>query len=350
MKKNQIKKYLFVIVLISTILFGCSSNQTQTQNSGSKSEDTNKATLDYPTKSINFIVPFGAGGSTDTVARGIAEAAPNYIGESMVIVNRAGASGTIGTAEGAKAKPDGYTMNLVTGTTLAMQPLLKKLDYTIDDFKFISSVVYNPLLLVVDGKSPYNSIQDLIDDAKANDKTLKVGHPGVGTVNDIAHAAFFNSTGIKTSNVPFKANNETIAGIIGGHIDIAAVHPMESSEYLRDGKLKALGIFTPERLELFPDVPTVGEELTKAGIDSPYNNYDFSAWYYLAVPKDTPDDIVNYLRDNMKSVLEDESFKKNADNLKMTVRLIEGDEITNQLKEMEKANQNMINDFGIGKE
>ena len=268
----------------------------------------------------------------------------------MIIVNRAGASGTIGTAEGAKAKPDGYTMNLVTGTALAMQPLLKELDYTIDDFKFISSIVYNPLLLVVDGNSPYNSIQDLIDDVKANSKTLKVGHPGVGTVNDIAHAAFFNSAGIKTSNVPFKANNETIAAIIGGHIDIAAVHPMESSEYIRDGKLKALGIFTPERLELFPDVPTVGEELTKAGIDSPYNNYDFSAWYYLAVPKDTPDNIVNYLRENMKFVLEDESFKKNAENLKMTIRLIDSDEITSQLKEMEKANRIMINDFGIGKE
>jgi tripartite-type tricarboxylate transporter receptor subunit TctC len=345
LKKIKFSNLLLVLALISIILVGCSSNQNQAQGSSSKDKK-----LDYPTKSINFIVPFAAGGSTDTVARGIAETAPNIIGQSMVVVNRPGASGTIGTAEGAKAKPDGYTINLVTGTSLAMQPLLKDLNYTIDDFKFISSVVYNPLLLVVDGNSPYDSIQDLIDHAKANDQTLKVGHPGVGTVNDIAHAAFFNSTGIKTSNIPFKANNESIAAIIGGHIDIAAVHPMESSEYLRDGKLKALGIFTPERLDLFPDVPTIGEELTKAGIDSPYNNYDFSAWYYLAVPKETPDEVVNFLRENMKSVLEDESFKKNADNLKMTIRLIEGEEITNQLKEMEKTNETMIKDFGIGKE
>jgi tripartite-type tricarboxylate transporter receptor subunit TctC len=266
----------------------------------------------------------------------------------MVVVNRAGASGTIGASETAKATGDGYTVGLVTGTTLTVQPLLKQLDYKMDDFKFISSVVYNPLLLVVDGKSKINSIQDLINDSKG--KTLKVGHPGVGTVNDLAHAALFNAAGIKTTNVPFKANNESIAAIIGGHIDIAAVHPMESAEYIQNGQLKVLGIFTPERLDLFPDVPTIAEELEKAGIDFEFKDHDFSAWYYLAVPKNTPDDIVTYLQDNMKKVLVDPDFKNNAETLKMSVKAIEGEEILTQLNAMKEVNQKMIDKFGIGKQ
>ncbi|SFP99456.1 Tripartite-type tricarboxylate transporter, receptor component TctC [Psychrobacillus psychrotolerans] len=344
MKKMKWKHLLLATGLLSTILVGCSSNQISEANPEASAENK----LDFPTKSLNLIVPFAAGGSTDTVGRGVAEATQKYLGETMIVVNRPGASGTIGVTETSKAQADGHTLGLVTGTTLAMQPLLKELDYTIEDFEFISSVVYNPLLLVVDGKSDINSIQDLISDSKG--KTLKVGHPGVGTVNDIAHAALFKTAGIKVSNVPFKANNESIASIMGGHIDIAAVHPMESAEYIQNGQLKVLGIFTPERIDLFPEVPTIAEELDKAGIDFEFKDYDFSAWYYLAVPKDTPDEVVTYLRDNMKKVIEDPGFKKNAETLKMSVRSIVGEEIQTQLNAMKEANQIMIDKFDIGKE
>lgn len=340
MRKMKVKKLFLGLGLMATILAGCSSNQTENASTEEK--------IDFPTKSLNLIVPFAAGGSTDTVGRGVAEIAQKYLGESMIVVNRAGGSGTIGVSETSKSEADGHTLGLVTGTSLAMQPLLKELDYSIEDFKFISSVVYNPLLLVVDGKSDINSIQDLIDSSKG--KTLKVGHPGVGTVNDIAHAALFKTVGIKATNIPYKANNESIAAIIGGHIDIAAVHPMESAEYIQSGKLKAIGIFTPERIDLFPEIPTIAEELEKAGIEFEFKDVDFSAWYYLAVPKDTPDEVVTILRDDMKKVIDDADFKKNAETLKMSVRIVEGDEITDQLNEMKEANQKMIEKFGIGKE
>ncbi|MCM3569405.1 tripartite tricarboxylate transporter substrate binding protein [Neobacillus mesonae] len=348
MKIMKLKKLFWALGLISIILAGCNSNQTSESTQANSKSASTETKLDFPKKSINLIVPFAAGGSTDTVGRAIAESAQKYIGKSMVVVNRAGASGTIGASETANAAGDGYTVGLVTGTTLTMQPLVKQLNYNMDDFKFISSVVYNPLLLVVDGKSKINSVQDLINESKG--KTLKVGHPGVGTVNDLAHTAFFNAAGIKTSNVPFKANNESIAAIIGGHIDIAAVHPMESAEYIKNGQLKVLGIFTPERLDLFPDVPTIAEELEKAGIDFEFKDHDFSAWYYLAVPKDTPDEIVTYLQENMKKVLADPDFKKNAETLKMTVKAIEGEEIKTQLNGMKEVNQKMIDKFGVGKQ
>lgn len=352
MNKKRWAHLFLSLSLVPSLLLGCSSNSATGSPQVNSSEQANQPVeqkLDYPKKSINLIIPWGAGGSTDSVGRSVAEAASGYLGQQVVVVNRAGASGTLGSDEAAKAKPDGYTMGLVTATTLAMQTQMKELDYSVDDFKFISSLVYNPLLLVVNGSSPYNSIKDLIEDVNKNNKSLKVGHPGVGSANDIAHSAFFKATNIKTANVPFKANSETIAAILGGHVDIAAVHPVDATEYVKDKRLKILGIFTPERIDMYPDVPTVAEQLEELGIDSKYKNHDFSAWYYLAVPTETPDEVVEFLRKNMKDALSDPAFIKVAENLKMPIRLLENDEIVTQVKDFEKTYGLMITEFNLKK-
>ena len=156
---------LAVVCLIAGLAAGCgSSKQTARQ-------------LDFPKKPSNLIIPFAAGGATDSVGRAVADAAPKYLGQPMVVVNRAGASGTVAMEEALKANADGYTMALTSAAILTVQPQIKTLKYKADDFKIAATVVYNPLFLFVSGDSPYNTVQELAADLKKNNKVMKVGHP-----------------------------------------------------------------------------------------------------------------------------------------------------------------------------
>lgn len=315
---------------------GGNSNQDGGANTGADSEKP----LDFPKKPITLIVPYAAGGATDTVGRVIAESVPPYLGQPMTVVNRAGASGTIGTEEGAKAAPDGYTIALTTATTLTVQPHLKQLNYTNADFRHLTSIVYNPLLLVVSEKSPYSTVRDIAE--KAQGASLKVGHPGVGTVNDLAHVALFGTLGIEAVYVPFQSNNETIAAILGGHVDMAAVHPAEAQEFIKNNQLKVIGVFTPERLDQFPDYPTIAEGMAEAGIDFMFKDHDFSAWYYLSMPKDVPDDIFDFLVVNLTQLLNDPDFLEKTKKMNIIIHPIAGDDLVQQLENIEKYNMEIL--------
>lgn len=324
----------------ATATGGTDSGSSGGQDGGQSSDEPQRP-ANYPPKPITLIVPYGAGGASDTVGRFIAEHAPDFLGQTMTVVNRAGASGTIGTEETAKAKPDGYTIGLTTGTTLAVQPYLKQLNYTNADFRHLTSIVYNPLFLLVKADSPYNSVKDIIE-AKNKGVTLKVGHPGVGTVNDLAHVGLFGSIGMQVTHVPFQANSETIAAILGGHVDMGAVHPAESLEFIKSGQIKVIGVFTPQRLEQFPDFPTIAEGFEEAGVDFPFKEHDFSAWYFLSVPKDVPDDIFNFLEYHLARMLNDEAFLQKAEQIGIIINAKQGDELAKILEDFERYNQEIL--------
>ena len=331
-------QWISLLVMISFILLlvmGCGSSKQEEKK------------LDFPKKPINIIVPFAVGGATDTVARAIGEASAKNLGQSVVVLNRAGGSGTVGAEEGSTAKPDGYTISLTSAAILTVQPQLKSVKYKIDDFNIICSVTYNPLILVVDGNSPYNTVKDFIEGAKKNNKTIKVGHPGVGTANDIATSAFFKDLGIAFVNIPFKSNNETIAAMMGGHVDIGAVHPMESMEFVKSKKLKALGVFTPQPVENLSGIPTIAQARKDAGTDFKYKDHDFSAWYYLAVPKSTSPEIVKYLSEKLMISLNAPGFIENAKKLHMNVKIMQGDSVAKQLKGIGEINKEILIDTGI---
>lgn len=339
------KKFL-IFLTVSLIFVACSSPSS---TDSASSESTEEA-LNFPEKPISLIVPYGAGGSMDTIARGLAEVGEKYFDQPITVVNREGASGTIATEEVANAKPDGYTVLLTSGAILTVQPHLKDLNYELSDFKMLSSVVYNPLLLMGKLGSPYQSVKDIIEHAEKEDVTFKIGHPGVGTSNDIAHQALFSSLGLDASMVPFQANSESLAAIIGDHIDFAAVHPIEATSFIEDKQLKALGVFTPDPYEKMPEVPTIAESVAKAGLEFPYKDHDFSSWYYLVVPKDTSDDIAEYLQEKFKQVIEDPDFEEYANKLNMTIRVLVGDEMEQTLQNLEETNKEIIKKVGIGGE
>lgn len=328
---------LAVVCLIAGLVAGC----------GSSKESAKK--LDFPKKPVNMIIPFGAGGATDSVGRAVADAAPKHLGQPMVVVNRAGASGTVAMEEALKANADGYTMALTSAAILTVQPQIKTLKYTASDFKIISTVVYNPLFLFVSGDSPYNTVQELADDLKKNKKVLKIGHPGVGSTNDMCASAFFNAIGANITKIPFKSNSETIAAILGNHVDAGAFHPIEAKEFVAAGKLKILGVFTPERINLYPEVPTIAEGLAKAGYDFKYKTMDFSSWYYLVVPKKTPDDVTNYLVEKMSATINEKEFQEKAKTMNMVIKPMKPDEAEKSLKTIEAGYTSLLAELGVKK-
>ena len=322
---------LAVVCLIAGLLAGCGSKK-----------------FDFPKKPINMIIPFGAGGATDSVGRAVADAAPKHLGQPMVIVNRAGASGTVAMEEALKST-DGYTMALTSAAILTVQPQIKTLKYSASDFKIISTVVYNPLFLFVSGDSPYNTVQELADDLKKNNKVLKIGHPGVGSTNDMCASAFFNALGANITKIPFKSNSETIAAILGNHVDAGAFHPIEAKEFVAAGKLKILGVFTPERINMYPEVPTIAEGLAKAGYDFKYKTMDFSSWYYLVVPKKTPDDVTNYLVEKMSATINEKEFQEKAKMMNMVIKPMKPEEAEKSLKTIETGYTSLLAELGVKK-
>lgn len=304
---------------------------------GDNSAGASESESNFPEKEITLVVPFGAGGAMDTIARGISNIGVDYFDEPIVVVNREGASGTVAAQEVAKSDADGYTTFLVSGAILTIQPHIRELNYSLEDFKMLTSVVYNPLILVASAEGPYQSISDVIEAGK-NGEVIKVGHPGVGTSNDISQKALFGSLGIEALHTPFQSNSESVANVLGGHIDMASVHPGEVAAHIEDGSLIALGVFTPERYENMPDVPTIGEAVAEAGASFEYESHDFSSWYYLAVPKDTPDDAVEYLEDKFIQVIEDSGFTEYTDNLNLSIQVYAGDEMDETLKILEETN------------
>ena len=338
MKKTKGLIALFaVICLVAGLVAGC----------GSSKETAKK--LDFPKKPINLIIPFAAGGATDSVGRAVADAAPKYLGQPMVVVNRAGASGTIAMEETMKASADGYTMALTSAAILTVQPKIKTLQYKSDDFKIVGSIVYNPLFLFVSGDSPYNTVQELAADLKKNNKVMKVGHPGVGSTNDMCASAFFNALGAQTTKIPFKSNSETIAAILGNHVDIGAFHPIEAKEFVSAGKLKILGVFTPERISMYPEVPTIAEGLAKAGYDFKYKTMDFSSWYYLVVTKKTPDDVFKYLVEKTGATINDKEFQEKASKMNMVIKYMGPEESQKSLKTIESGYDSLLVELGVKK-
>lgn len=325
---------ILVVAMVSGLMAGCGSDK-QAQKK-----------FDFPKKPINFIIPWAPGGATDTVGRAVADAASKHLGQPMVVVNKAGGSGSLAMEETLKAGADGYTVCLTSSTVLTVQPQLKSVKYKADDFRIIANIVLNPLFLFVKGDSPWNSVKDMIEDAKKNGKVIKVAHPGVGSANDMATTAFFQAAQLKTTQVPFKSNGETIAAIIGGHVDCGAFHPMESKEFVSAGKLKILGVFKPERVDFYPDVPTIAEGLKEAGIDFKYKNTDFSAWYYLAVPQGTPDDVYKYLAEKIKASINEPSFREKAKQMNMVIKLLEPDQIAASVKDIESAYSAILKETG----
>lgn len=256
----------------------------------------------FPERPITIVVPYAPGGAADAVARVIASRMGTRLGGSVIVDNKAGASGTIGAAYVAKAQADGYTM-LYDATPYSINPhLFPKMPYAADALQPLSLVLLAPNMLIVPANSPFKNVGELIAKAKAQPGKLNFASGGSGTVQRLASELFRQKLGLDMVHVPYKSGGPAIADTMGGQVDfmfstIAASYPLVAS-----GKLRALAVSAPERSKRLPDVPTVAE----AAIPG----YEAYEWNGMFVPAGTPADIASKLQKALVDVLQEDEVKQ----------------------------------------
>src|SRR4051794_13269646 len=218
------------------------------------------AAQDYPQRTIRIIVPFGAGGPTDVFTRVIGEELRKSLGQPIVMENRPGAGSIIGTAEVAKAAPDGYTLLMISATQTTVETLNPNKSYRLmRDFVPVASLMNSELVLVVPERSPINSLKDLIALAKAKPGTLNYGSSGPGSNYHMAGELIKNLAGLDMIHVPYKGSTGARADIISGQIDMMFDSVPTMAPTIEAGRLKALGTSGKVRSPILPDVPTIAE-------------------------------------------------------------------------------------------
>lgn len=239
----------------------------------------------YPTKPIRIVVPFAPGGSMEAIARLVGQKLTAAFGQAVIIDNRPGASGIVGTEFVAKAPADGYTL-LAMPSAFAMNPsLYSKAPYDpIKDFEPVSALASYPLLLVCHPSLPVRSIKALIALAKAQPGSLNYSSGGVGTSNHVAAALFAYMAGVRLTHVPYKGGGPALMDLIGGHVHIMFAAAPTTLPFAKSGRLRALGVSGAKRSPFLPDIPTIAQ----AGVPG----YEVSSWSALFAPAGTPAAIV----------------------------------------------------------
>ncbi len=242
----------------------------------------------YPAKPIKFIVPQGAGGAIDAIARIYGQELGEILGQPVVVENRAGAGGAIGTVAVAKAAPDGYTLLLTLTSSHVVAPFLyKNIGFDpVKDFEPIVMLATAGYLLVATADFPPNTVKELIDYAKARPGQVSFASAGNGTLNHLLAELMQRQAGIQLVHVPYKSSSASVTDVVGGRVPISFQSAASSIAFVKTGKLKVLGVSNEKRMALFPDYPAISETLPGFGA---------TPWYGLMAPAGTPKEIINEL-------------------------------------------------------
>jgi tripartite-type tricarboxylate transporter receptor subunit TctC len=251
----------------------------------------------YPSRTITMIVPFAAGGSTDVIGRIVAERLGAVLGQSVVVDNRAGAGGSLGTAAIARAAPDGYTIGMGTASTLAINPATyKTLPFDVlSDLSPIGNIAAVPNIMSVNPAVKAGSMAEFITLARASPGKLSYASPGYGSVGHLLGEQFKDATKTDILHVPYRGMGPALNDAIGGQVQVIFDNLPTSLELVKSGKLRALGVSGTKRVDALPDVPTFGE----LGLD----DINWLAFFGLIAPKGTPAPIVKRLNEALVLVL-----------------------------------------------
>jgi tripartite-type tricarboxylate transporter receptor subunit TctC len=271
----------------------------------------------FPEKEIQIIIPWAPGGATDLIFRALAASTEKYLGQAVVIVNKAGGGGAVGYVEGMKAKPDGYT--LVTAVTpLTILPHQVKTAFTYKDFEPIINVVQDPAMFLVRSDAPWKDVKEFLDQAKKNPGMISVGNSGAGGGVHLIALAFEKAMGVKFNHIPFSGGGPSVTALLGGHINAVSVSPPEGISQVQAGKLRIMALFSETRFDMFPNIPTCKEQ----GV-----NFAMGQWRGLAAPKGTPPAVIQKLHDAFKKGMEDAGFKKNAKDMAVNLEYMSSSEL-----------------------
>lgn len=271
--------------LLRTLVAGIAVSAASALSACAATSGASQSAEQYPSDTIRIVTPYDAGGPSDLTARTYAEALSKQLGETVVVENKPGGSGAVGTQELMTAAPDGYTLGLVTTGTLVSTPLTNDVGYTPDDFTMLGVMAEVPTALVTRSDARWEDADAFFAEAKAKPDSISVGVPGASTPQAVELQRLKDDYGIAVRVVPFDGNAELIAAQLGGNVDALWLNSSDDViSNIESGKFKALAVGNPERDTAMPDAPTL-EELGYEGLD------DSGSVFGLAAPAGLPDDI-----------------------------------------------------------
>ena len=293
----------------------------------------------FPERDLTLVVPWAAGGGTDTLARTLAKNSKQYFGVNMTVVNRVGGTGVVGMNSVAMSKPDGYTVGVVT-FHLSAYRLLGMSELSYRDFDLIALLNRSQAGLSVRTDSPFKTLKDLVDYAKANPGVLTVGHAGPGQAWHLAAASLAQKYGLKFTFVPFDGAAPTRTALVGGHVSVATTGMDEVLQFYKTNQIRLLGANSPARHPAFPDVPTFAE----AGFPIEDPVFD---WRGLAVAKGTPPEVLQVLRAGFRKAAEDPQYVALMDSLALPRTYMDHDQFLEFLVGMERSLGPVLDSVGL---
>lgn len=263
---------------------------------------------EYPTKPITLIVPFSAGGPTDTVARSIAASMQDMLKQTVVVENVGGAGGTIGVGRGARAEPDGYTITMHHIGMSTAPTLYRKLAFDpLKDFEYIGLVADVPMTIIARGDFPSTGLKDFLAYAKANHSKMSYANAGIGSASHLCGLMFMSALGVDFVTVPYKGTGPAMNDLLGGQVDFMCDQTTNTTSQIKAGKVKAYAVTTAQRVASLSDLPTLQEGGMKG--------FEVGVWHGLYAPKGTPKPVMDKLVAALQHALKDPAVKERFNSL-----------------------------------
>jgi tripartite-type tricarboxylate transporter receptor subunit TctC len=270
------------------------------------------AQKDWPTKSVQLVVPFAAGGPTDTIARLIAVPMGQSLGQTVVVENVPGAGGTIASTKVARAAPDGYIIYIHHMGMATANALYDKLPYDpMTSFEYIGQVADVPMVLLGKKDLPANNFKELEAYIKANGSKVTMANAGPGAVSQLCGLLFQSRMGVRLTNIPYKGTGPALTDLLGGQVDLLCDQTTQTIPYIKDGRVKAFGTTTMKRLPAIPNVPTLNEQGLKG--------FEVKVWHGVYAPKGTPQPVLDKINAALKKALNTPDVKKRLEDANIDI-------------------------------
>lgn len=333
----------FISLFTSTLLIfsaftGCRSGSAGASSSADASGGAASQAVDYPTGPVTVVVPFSAGGGTDLTVRAILDSAKADFPKNVTVDNRTGGGGAVGLNYGSHAKADGSVITAVTVELATLPNMGTGGGVTYDQFKPILMYNSDPSVITVQASAPWNTLKDFMEASKT--EKMQIGNSGIGAIWHLAAAGLAKAGDTEFTYVPFDGSTPAITSLLGAHIQAVSVSYPEVMPHVKSGELKVLAVLSDKRLDTLPDVPTAKEQ----GYD-----VNIGTWRGLAVPKDTPDAIVDKLSDIFSKATQTDAFKSFMEKSNEPITFLDSKDFESKIEEDNTQFKTLIDSLGLAK-